>query len=90
MIFTFRFNCVIKSPANKTPEKDLEYAYEHIQSCAPEFTGEEFTTVVDVGNLMYLFIISAHYFKEFSILFFHLYLKLNDLYYVDWVCCIQR
>ncbi|XP_071532536.1 uncharacterized protein [Panulirus ornatus] len=28
-----RFNCVIKSPANKTPEKDLEYAYQHIQSC---------------------------------------------------------
>lgn len=27
-----RFNCFIKSPANKTPEKDLEYAYQHIQS----------------------------------------------------------
>nr|XP_045592777.1 uncharacterized protein LOC123754423 isoform X1 [Procambarus clarkii]XP_045592778.1 uncharacterized protein LOC123754423 isoform X1 [Procambarus clarkii]XP_045592779.1 uncharacterized protein LOC123754423 isoform X1 [Procambarus clarkii] len=33
-----RFNCFIKSPANKTPEIDLEYAFKHIQSSVLEST----------------------------------------------------
>ncbi|XP_042213217.1 uncharacterized protein LOC121860204 [Homarus americanus] len=36
-----RFNCFIKSPANKTSEEDLQYAYQHIQSCSPELTGPQ-------------------------------------------------
>ncbi|XP_068237627.1 uncharacterized protein [Palaemon carinicauda] len=28
-----RFNCHVRSPANKTPEEDLEFAYQHIDSC---------------------------------------------------------
>lgn len=34
-----RFNCFIKSPANKTPEDDFQFVCHHIETCSRNMTG---------------------------------------------------
>lgn len=36
-----RFNCFIKSPANKTPEDDFQFVCHHIETCSRNMTGSD-------------------------------------------------
>ena len=61
LICNSRYNCYVRSPANKTPEEDLEYAYQHISTFANTFIGKVFYICIAYYNTI---IVSTGFVKD--------------------------